>query len=293
MISVLLLIGIGFIAFKVAPREKKGSQLVHGAGQIALLASVALFGMDYFTSFFYAAGELMGALHPYGLQQYGYLAAGVVAFGNIVFGALYMYSLGIFNEGGGAYTASMRYLVPSLSLIVAVTLIQDYLFTIVVSALSGVDQLLSILNAYDINWIWHFGIGVALVSMTYFLTIRGRGESAKVTFMMLAVFAMLSVVMAVGLGLANRNGVPPVPAQEVVQSVSLSQALLHMLTASMKGMVALSGLEAMSNGIQFVIDEDVPLVKWGKEHMPKLDGLWRFYSGKSGIGRFVQTSFLF
>ena len=26
---------------------------------------------------------------------------------------------------------------------------------------------------------------------------------------------------------------------------------MHMLTASMKGMVALSGLEAMSNGIQF------------------------------------------
>ena len=66
-----------------------------------------------------------------------------------------------------------------------------------------------------------------------------------------------------------------------------------MLTASMKGLVALSGLEAMSNGIQFVINEDTGLVKWGKKHMPKLKGLWEFYSGKSGIGRFVQTSFLF
>ena len=54
-----------------------------------------------------------------------------------------MYSLGIFNEGGGSYTASMRYLTPALSLIVAVVLIQDYIFTIVVSALSGGDQLLS------------------------------------------------------------------------------------------------------------------------------------------------------
>jgi hypothetical protein len=61
----------------------------------------------------------------------------------------------------------------------------------------------------------------------------------------------------------------------------------------MKGMVALSGLEAMSNGIQFVIDEDVKLVKWGKVHMPRFNKLWSFYSGKSGIGRFVQTSFLF
>jgi len=37
----------------------------------------------------------------------------------------------------------------------------------------------------------------------------------------------------------------------------------------MKGMVALSGLEAMSNGIQFVIDEDMRLVKWGKKTLPR------------------------
>ena len=66
-----------------------------------------------------------------------------------------------------------------------------------------------------------------------------------------------------------------------------------MLTASMKGLVALSGLEAMSNGIQFVVNEDFALVKWGKKHLPQLEGLWDFYSGKSGIGRMVQTSFLF
>jgi hypothetical protein len=66
-----------------------------------------------------------------------------------------------------------------------------------------------------------------------------------------------------------------------------------MLTASMRGLVALSGLEAMSNGIQFVINEDAGLVKWGKQHLPNLRSLWDFYSGKSGIGRLVQTSFLF
>jgi hypothetical protein len=66
-----------------------------------------------------------------------------------------------------------------------------------------------------------------------------------------------------------------------------------MLTASMKGMVALTGLEAVSNGIQFMKNEDAGIVKWGKQRLPRLNGLWNFYSGKSGIGRFVQTSFLF
>lgn len=75
--------------------------------------------------------------------------------------------------------------------------------------------------------------------------------------------------------------------------MTLGQALLHLLTASMKGMVALTGLEAVSNGIQFFIDEDTTFVKWGKARLPQLHGLWHFYSGKAGIGRFVQTSFLF
>jgi hypothetical protein len=61
----------------------------------------------------------------------------------------------------------------------------------------------------------------------------------------------------------------------------------------MKGMVALSGLEAMSNGIQFIKNEDASIVRWGKQRLPRLRRLWDFYSGKTGIGRFVQSSFLF
>ncbi len=291
--SILLLIFIVYLSNKAAPREKKEHALVHGAGQIGLLAAVALFGVDYFTSYFYATGEMMSALHPYGLQKYAFVAVAFIALANFVFGALYMYSLGVFNEGGGSFTASMRYLGPSLSLIVAVVLIQDYVFTIVVSTLSGVDQLLSLREAAGIPWYYHFLIGAALAAFTWYLTIRGRGESARVVFTMLGVFAMLTVVMAVGLFVAHYHHIPPVPNTSATVPVSLGKALYDMLTASMKGLVALSGLEAMSNGIQFVIDEDVSLVKWGKKHMPRLQKLWEFYGGKSGIGRFVQTSFLF
>ncbi|MBI3359659.1 MAG: APC family permease [Chloroflexi bacterium] len=293
MLSILLLLIIIFLAWKASPREKKEHAHVHGAGQIALLAALALFGVDYFTSYFYATGEMMSALHPYGLQQRAYLAVLVIGLANMIFGGLYMYSLGVFNEGGGSYTASMRYLWPTLSLIVAVTLIQDYVLTIVVSALSGGDQLLSILNAYNAHWLWHFAIGAALAAVTWYLTIRGRGESAQVVFTLVGIFVMLTVTMGVGLVIAHLKGVPPVPATEAPKAASLGQAILHMLTASMKGMVALTGLEAMSNGIQFVINEDTGIVKWGKKHMPRFSGLWIFYSGKSGIGRFVQTSFLF
>jgi hypothetical protein len=293
LFAIGLLIVFIFLAYKAAPREREEDTLVHGAGQIGLLAAVALFGVDYFTSYFYATGEMMHALRPYGLEHYGYLTAAVIAVANMVFGGLYMYSLGIFNEGGGSYTASMRYLRPALSLTVAVVLIQDYVLTIVVSALSGGDQLLSILNLYGKYWWLHFAIGALLALTTWYITIRGRGESARIVFTLLGIFVLLTITMAVGLIIANLKGFPSLPEMEAVQQVSLREALYHMLTATMKGMVALSGLEAMSNGIQFVIDEDAGIVKWGKRRLPRLKGLWSFYSGKSGIGRFVQTSFLF
>jgi amino acid transporter len=204
-----------------------------------------------------------------------------------------MYSLGIFNEGGGSYTASMRYLWPTLSLVVAVVLIQDYTLTIVVSALSGGDQLLSLLGWYGRYWWLHFALGAMLAAVTWYLTIRGRGESARIVFVLLGVFVMLTIIMAIGLIIAHSKGVPPIPVTEVPKPATIGQALYHLLTGAMKGMVALSGLEAMSNGIQFVKNEDVTLVRWGKRQMPRFNKLWNFYSGKSGIGRFVQTSFLF
>jgi amino acid transporter len=293
LFSIALLIVIIFLAFKAAPVEKKEHALIHGAGQIGLLAALALFGVDYFTSYYYATGELMSALHPYDLQKYAFIAVIIIAITNAVFGFLYMYSLGVFNEGGGSYTASMRYLAPGLSLVVAVMLIQDYVFTIVVSTLSGVDQLLSITNSYNTVWVIRFLIGATLATVTWFLTIRGRGESARVTFTMLGIFLLLTIVMVIGLFIAKANGTTAFSYTQTKPTPSLWQAAYHMLTASMKGLVALSGLEAMSNGIQFVIHEDAGIVKWGKKKLPQLKGLWDFYSGKSGIGRIVQTSFLF
>ena len=104
---------------------------------------------------------------------------------------------------------------------------------------------------------------------------------------------MMTVTLLGGLVIANLHGVPAMVVTVQPQPVSLGRAAYHMLTASMKGLVALSGLEAMSNGIQFVKNEDAGIVRWGKKRLPRLKKLWDFYSGKSGIGRFVQTSFLF
>jgi hypothetical protein len=297
MFAAAVIVLVVALAIKIAPRDhrdEKQAQHIHMAGQIGLASAIALFGVDYFSSFFYATGEMMHVLHPLGMQGYAWVPVVVVSLVNVIFGGLYIYSLGPFNEGGGSYTASMRYLAPTLSLIVAVTLIEDYVMTIVVSALSGADQALSILGAFDSGWYWHFAIGAVLAAATWFLTIRGRGESARTVFILLVVFVALTLLMAAGLIYGATTGsVKPMKAEATETNVSLARALFALLGASMKGLVALTGLEAMSNGIQFIKNEDAGIVRWGKRRLPRYMGLWNFYSGKVGIGRMVQSSFLF
>ncbi len=296
MFAAAVLILVVAISLKIAPKDHHHDKQSHiqTAGQIGLAGAVALFGVDYFSSFFYATGEMMHVLHPLGMQSLAWIPVVVVSLVNIIFGGLYIYSLGPFNEGGGSYTASMRYLAPVLSLVVAVTLLEDYVMTVVVSALSGADQFLSIMGKFDTAWYWHFGLGALLAAATWFVTIRGRGESARTVFLLLAIFVILTLLLAGGLIYAAvSHNVQPAPVETVKHAPSLAHALFALLGASMKGLVALTGLEAMSNGIQFVKNEDASMVRWGKQHFPQYQRLWTFYSGKVGIGRFVQTSFLF
>lgn len=309
MFAIALIVLLVALGLRFAPKDPhahpEAASHIQTAGQIGLVGALALFGIDYFSSFFYATGEMMHALHPVGLQAYAWVPVVVVGLVNLIFGGLYIYSLGPFNEGGGSYTASMRYLAPAISLIVAVTLLEDYVMTVVVSSLSGADAFLSIQGMFDTNitlgafvipsWVAHFGIGALLATGTWFVTIRGRGESARTVYTLLFVFLVLAVMLAVGLIVNARNGYAPAPAiHEANEHVpSIAQALFALLGASMKGLVALTGLEAISNGIQFVKDQDAAMIRWGKRRLPQFMKLWAFYSGKTGIGRLVQSSFLF
>ena len=116
-----------------------------------------LFGVDYFTSYFYATGEMMSALHPYGLQQSAlHRRRCSSASPTLCLARCTCIRWASSTKAADRTRRPCAIWRRPLSLIVAVTLIQDYVLTIVVSALSGGDQLLSVLNQYGANWIWPF-----------------------------------------------------------------------------------------------------------------------------------------
>src|SRR5579862_780873 len=125
ILIILVLLGI---AIKLSP--KGVSVAGHDAGQLFLLAALPLFFIDFGTSAEYAAGELHKVLAEANLQMYAGYADLAIALLNIAFGGLYIYALGVFRDGGGADTASLRYLGPAVALTVAFLLLEDYTLTI-------------------------------------------------------------------------------------------------------------------------------------------------------------------
>jgi hypothetical protein len=55
--SIGILIVVVVIAFRIAPRENKEKTAIHGAGQIAMLAALALFGADFLPPTFMAPAK--------------------------------------------------------------------------------------------------------------------------------------------------------------------------------------------------------------------------------------------
>ncbi len=156
------------------------------------------------------------------------LPSRVIALANLVFGALYMYSLGVFNEGGGSYTASMRYLWPTLSLLVAVVLIQDYILDH-----RCLGSLWSATNCFPFTNSYGYPLVLAVLDRgdlwqlcTWYLTIRGRGESARLNLYMLAVFGMLTLLMLVGLFIAHSSVIyRPLPCRDDRTGYSIAGAV--------------------------------------------------------------------
>ena len=213
---------------------------------------MALFGVDYYTSFFYGTGrndERPGAVWLAENTPYpgGGYRPGKLRLRRIV----HLLDLESSTKAADPTPASMRYLKPTLSLIVAVTLLEDYILTIVVLHFqAATSSFLSWDCMHELDLA--FLIGAGWRSSPGTLPFAGAVKSSRVVFILLGVFVFMTVALGIGLVLANYTGVPPVPVSDTITHVSIGQALMHLLTASMKGMVALTGLEAMSNGIQFV-----------------------------------------
>ncbi|WP_265866429.1 APC family permease [Streptomyces sp. SKN60] len=179
-----------------------------------------------------------------------YAAVGIVILLLVVV-ASYRQTCHAYPGGGGAYVVSAENLGTTPALIAASALLIDYVMTVAVSVLSGVAAITSAVPALDG---YATLLSVAFVALLAWLNLRGVRESGRwfalPTYAFVAViylmFAVAAIRMATGTPIRAESADLPVHPVSAYSGLAL---VLLGLRAFASGCTALTGVEAISNGV--------------------------------------------
>ena len=241
-------------AFKrlIVGRPKRNEDL----GDTLLQKRIALpvFSSDALSSVAYATESILKVL-TLGALSYLYLTPwiglAVMVLMTIVV-VSYRQVVHAYPNGGGSYEVVTRNLGAGAGMVVAASLMVDYTMTVAVSVAAGVDNIIS--AAPSLNP-WRVELAVGFVVLLTAMNLRGVRESGR-AFAVPTYLFVLGVVAMIGVGAAQvLLGHPPV-AQSAGYTIVPEQAgltgmaLLFLgLRAFSSGCTALTGVEAISNGV--------------------------------------------
>ena len=218
---------------------------------IGKAVGLAVFASDALSSTAYATQEILGVIAAAGTIAYGYLfpiSLAIITLLAIVT-ISYEQTIHAYPGGGGAYIVARDNLGELPAQTAGAALLTDYILTVSVSVSSGVAQIVS---AYPDLFPYRVWIAVIAVFFIMLINLRGVKESGT-AFAIPTYFFVVVMVFTVGYGLfrffSGSLGMvvdPPHFEAHHVISVITPFILLH---AFANGTTALTGVEAISNGI--------------------------------------------
>src|SRR3954469_1699906 len=215
--------------------------------------ALPVFCSDPLSSVAYATEQIVLVLGLGGLGLLyltPWLGAGVVLLLVIVV-ASYRQTCHAYPNGGGAYAVSRENLGADASLVAASSLLIDYVLTVAVSVVAGVAAITSAIPSLAPHAV---GLSLACVVLLTLVNLRGVKESGRAFALptygfVIAIYAMLLVGFAKaasGSGLTDESA--HVDLSHVAQTGGLLTVFL-VLRAFASGCTALTGVEAVSNGV--------------------------------------------
>jgi len=213
--------------------------------------ALAVFSSDAISSVAYATQEILFILILAGAAATGLvlpIAVAIVLLLAIVV-VSYRQTILEYPGGGGAYIVARENLGTAAGLTAASALLIDYVLTVSVSIAAGIDALASLNSAFRP---YAVEIAVAMVALVALINLRGMKESGTVFAIPTYAFVVtLAAAIAVALVKIVAAGENPFsagePREELVATESLG--LLLLLKAFANGCTAMTGVEAISNGV--------------------------------------------
>src|ERR1022692_688055 len=228
----------------LSSREEQGQR-------IAVLAGIAIFGLDALSSAAYgpeAALTGMRALGALGNQYLVPISLSIIALLTIVFFS-YRQTIAAYPGGGGSYTVARENLGSSAGLLAGSALMIDYILNVAVGISAGVGALVSAAPSLQPHTL---SLCLGILAAITLINLRGLREAGLI-FMAPTYLFVGSLLLAIGIGIFKTlaaGGEPaPVVAPPAFPPQIAAVGWWLLLKAFASGCAAMTGVEAVSNGV--------------------------------------------
>src|SRR3984957_12160656 len=217
---------------------------------IGVAAGIPIFGLDALTSAAYGPEAAMSLLIPLGIASVLHIVpiiSAILILLVIVFFS-YRQTIAAYPGGGGSYTVATENLGTGPGLLAAAALMIDYILTAAVGISAGVEAVVS-----DQQWLLPHTLLLCLIILAVLALVNMRGVKDTGAAFILPTFLFVgSLLIAIGVGVFHvfaTHGHPipnPVPLAHPTFKLI---GLWLLLKAFSNGCAAMTGVEAVSNGV--------------------------------------------
>jgi len=256
----------------------------HQAGhhKFGIFGGLAVLSADALSSVAYATEEVLRVLMIGGLaaMTFSQPISILIAILLIAVAFSFRQTIFAFPGGGGAYVVTRDNLGPTAGLTAAASLLIDYTLTVAVSITAGVSAVTSAFPSLHVGKTW---LSLAFLTLLTFGNLRGLKESARLFGVPVYAFltVMLGLIVTGAVQALSGNAVPVAPTDVLPTYNTGLITMFLLLTAFANGCTALTGVEAVADGVPMFKE---PTAKSAATTMVMMAGL--------GVTMFVGLTFL-
>jgi amino acid transporter len=222
------------------------------AEQIGPTQGIPIFGLDALSSAAYGPEAALSLLIPLGLLGVRYIvpiSAAIITLLVIVYFS-YRQTIAAYPSGGGSYTVARFNLGAPAGLLAAAALLADYILTAAVGISAGVGALVSAVPSLLSHTV---SLCVGILVIITILNLRGVREAGSAFAVPTYLFVgTLLITIVAGVVRVILSGGHPTPVIPLPPSPSMTETVSYWLLLKVfaSGCTALTGVEAVSNGVK-------------------------------------------
>ena len=227
------------------------------AEHVGPIAGIPIFGLDALSSAAYGPEAALTLLIPLGLLGVHFIVPVSLAIVGLLFIVFFSYrqTIDAYPKGGGSYTVASQNLGEGAGLLAAAALMIDYTLTAAVGISAGVGALISAVPSLQPHTLQLCLLVLAILTV---INMRGVHDTGVVFMIPTYLFTgTLLIVIVVGAWhVVNTGGHPlPVTALPPLPKATEMVSLWLLLKVFSSGCTAMTGVEAVSNGVMAFRDD--------------------------------------